>query len=168
MVNGMSSMLATSAINPGGGSRFSSEPSDPGLSAITDDQISRSRSSSRRSGFQNINMKAQQERPYDFAMDLRDKFVGGREAPYFPDVTNRVLRMENREKEAVRALGKINQERFRRSQADTASTNPMAWGPFWKEWKQTHPMDGEKGYGLSGFQNDRDSASYESQFSTPY
>lgn len=76
-----------------------------------------------------------------------EDFVNPREAPYFPDVTNRVLRMENREKEAVRALGKINQERMRRAAEDSASTTPLAWGPFWREWKQTHPVDGEEGYG---------------------
>lgn len=78
---------------------------------------------------------------------LRDKrqssFMNGREQPYFPDVTNRVLRMENREKEAVRALGKINQERLRRAAEDSSSTTPLPWGPFWNEWKQTHVMDGE-------------------------
>jgi hypothetical protein len=75
--------------------------------------------------------------------DSRDGFLSSREQPYFPDVTNRVLRMENREKEAVRSLGKINQERLRRSAEDSSSTTPMPWGPFWDEWKKTHPLDGE-------------------------
>ena len=71
-------------------------------------------------------------------------FSNSREAPYFPDVTNRVLRMENREKEAVRALGKINQERLRRTAEDSATTAPLPWNAFWNEWKQTHPLDGEE------------------------
>jgi hypothetical protein len=76
-------------------------------------------------------------------------FLGnGNDAPYFSDVTNRVLRMENREKEAIRALGKINQERLRRA-AEENSTSPLAWGPFWKEWKSTHAMDGEMDNHLS-------------------
>lgn len=70
-------------------------------------------------------------------------FMGSRDEPYFSDVTNRVLRMENREKDAVRALGKINQERLRRASEDTMGTNPLPWGPFWKEWQETHVMDGE-------------------------
>jgi hypothetical protein len=73
----------------------------------------------------------------------RSGFMGSRDAPYFSDVTNRVLRMENREKDAVRALGKINQERLRRASEDTMGTNPLPWGPFWKEWQETHVMDGE-------------------------
>lgn len=85
-------------------------------------------------------------RDQDSFATIRSGFINAREAPYFPDVTNRVLRMENREKEAVRALGKINQERLRRAAEDTQSTTPLPWGPFWKEWKQTHPMDGEPGY----------------------
>jgi hypothetical protein len=75
--------------------------------------------------------------------DKRSSFMNGRDAPYYGGVTNRVLRMEDREKEAVRALGKINQERMRRSAEDSSSTNPLPWGPFWDEWKQTHAMDGE-------------------------
>jgi hypothetical protein len=73
----------------------------------------------------------------------RSGFMGSRDEPYFSDVTNRVLRMENREKDAVRALGKINQERLRRASEDTMGTNPLPWGPFWKEWQETHVMDGE-------------------------
>lgn len=91
-------------------------------------------------------------RDQDAFARIRSGFVNAREAPYYPDVTNRVLRMENREKEAVRALGKINQERLRRAAEDTSSTTPLPWGPFWREWKQTHPMDGEAGYGLEGFE----------------
>ena len=83
---------------------------------------------------------------------LSDGFNNHRENPYFPDVTNRVLRMENREKEAIRALGKINQERLRRAAEDDSSTTPLSWGPFWKEWRQTHPLDGEDM--VSGFEGD--------------
>ncbi len=76
-------------------------------------------------------------RDTDLMMAAREPF-STRETPYFPDVTNRVLRMENREKEAVRALGKINQERLRRGGPDS---KPVPWGPFWKEWKATHSMN---------------------------
>jgi hypothetical protein len=85
-------------------------------------------------------------------------FVNNREAPYFPDVTNRVLHMENREKEAVRALAKINQERLRRAAEDTSSTTPIAWEQFWKEWKQTHPLDGEDV--VSGFDGEKSFSPY--------
>ena len=91
---------------------------------------------------------AQTGTPY-FPDDGTESFLNGREQPYFPDVTNRVLRMENREREAVRALGKINQERLRRSAAEVSADAPMPWGPFWSEWKSTHPMDDETSY--SGF-----------------
>jgi hypothetical protein len=93
---------------------------------------------------------SQSDRPSDYNMNSSG-FVNSREAPYFPDVTNRVLRMENREKEAVRALGKINSERQRRAVEDSSDNNTLEWGPFWKEWKATHPMDGEE---ASGFSND--------------
>ena len=98
------------------------------------------------------------DRAAEYGADYNSRtsgFVNSREGPYFPDVTNRVLRMENREKEAVRALGKINQERQRRAAEDTAGTAALAWGPFWKEWKSTHPIDGEAGYvpGTEGFED---------------
>jgi hypothetical protein len=86
---------------------------------------------------------AQEDRAREYAKQVSSGFMNSRETPYFPDVTNRVLRMENREKEAVRALGKINQERNRRAADDSSSTTALAWGPFWKEWKATHPMDGD-------------------------
>ena len=104
-----------------------------------------------------------QERDADYAAQVSDGFINSREQPYFPDVTNRVLRMENREKEAVRALGKINQERLRRAAEDTSSTTPLPWGPFWKEWKSTHPMEGED---VSGFEDDE--GGYAAGFSLPY
>ena len=75
-----------------------------------------------------------------------EQFSGGREAPYFPNVTNRVLRTENREKNAVRALGKINQERMRRR-----GEEPLPWGPFWDEWKKTHPLDDDMTEGYNNF-----------------
>lgn len=96
-------------------------------------------------------VSGQASRPVEYAQQLKSGFLAPREAPYFPDVTNRVLRMENREKEAVRALGKINQERLRRAAEDTSSTAPLQWGPFWKEWKQTHVIDGEDV--VSGFES---------------
>jgi hypothetical protein len=99
----------------------------------------------------NISRFSQEDRAAEYAHERQSGFINAREQPYFPDVTNRVLRMENREKEAVRALGKINQERLRRASEDTASTTPLAWGPFWKEWKQTHVMDGEDV--VSGFES---------------
>jgi hypothetical protein len=72
-----------------------------------------------------------------------DGFLNGRDAPYFPDVTNNVLRRESREKAAVRALGKINQERMRRASAEDNGSGPLAWGTFWSEWKATHPLDSD-------------------------
>ncbi len=87
--------------------------------------------------------KGQRDRAAELIAGTHDAFINARETPYFPDVTNRVLRMENREKEAVRALGKIDQERLRRAAEDTSSTTPLPWGPFWKEWKATHVIDGE-------------------------
>jgi hypothetical protein len=91
------------------------------------------------SGFQDSGRHAA-----DRYAQMKSGFMNSRETPYFPDVTNRVLRMENREKEAMRALGKINQERLRRASEDTSSTTPLPWGTFWSEWKKTHPMDGEQ------------------------
>lgn len=70
----------------------------------------------------------------------REPFSNSREVPYYPNASNRTLRAENREKEAVRALGKINQERMRRNKG---KDNPLPWGPFWNEWKKTHPLDAE-------------------------
>lgn len=95
-----------------------------------------------------------------FAMGMRPEqlheegrtsgFINAREGPYYPDVTNRVLRMENREREAIRALGKINQERLRRK-ADTAdpADEPIPWDQFWADWKVNHPMEGDPV--ISGF-----------------
>jgi hypothetical protein len=100
----------------------------------------------------NVSRFSQEDRAAEYAHERQSGFINAREQPYFPDVTNRVLRMENREKEAVRALGKINQERQRRAAEDTSSTTPLAWGPFWKEWKQTHVMDGEDV--ASGFESE--------------
>jgi hypothetical protein len=75
-------------------------------------------------------------------------FMNNRDAPYFPDVTNDVLRREDMEAEAVRALAKINQERVRR--APPSDSAPLEWGPFWDEWRQTH---GSSDYsaGIEGF-----------------
>jgi hypothetical protein len=86
-------------------------------------------------------------RDQDAFAAMREPF-NSREPPYYPDVTNRVLRMEDREREAIRALGKINQERLRRAAEDSNTASPLPWDPFWNEWKQTHPLDGE---GVSGF-----------------
>ena len=110
----------------------------------------------------NVSRFSQEDRAAEYADNLQSGFINAREQPYFPDVTNRVLRMENREKEAVRALGKINQERLRRAAEDTTSTTPLPWGPFWKEWKQTHVMDGEDV--ASGFEDDN----YAAGFALPY
>lgn len=110
----------------------------------------------------NISRFSQEDRAAEYADQVQSGFINSREQPYFPDVTNRVLRMENREKEAVRALGKINQERLRRAAEDASSTAPLPWGPFWKEWKQTHAMDGEEVD--SGFEDEN----YASNFALPY
>jgi hypothetical protein len=70
-----------------------------------------------------------------------------------------VLRTENREKEAVRALGKINQERIRRGEGK--GSDPLPWVPFWDEWKKTHPLEGEgmvEGFGFGS--NDRGLPNY--------
>lgn len=93
----------------------------------------------------------QRDRPAEYLKKING-FMNNSEAPYYPDVTNRVLHMENREKEAMRALGKINQERLRRAADDTSSTTPLPWDAFWSEWKKTHPMDGEDV--ASGFRGD--------------
>jgi hypothetical protein len=100
----------------------------------------------------NISHFSQDERASEYAANLQSGFMNGREEPHIQSVTNRTLSMENREKEAVLALGKINQERLRRAKEDTSSTTPLPWGPFWKEWKQTHVMDGEDI--TSGFSED--------------
>jgi hypothetical protein len=95
---------------------------------------------------------SQEDRAAEYAESIQSGFNNSRDEPHFQEANNNVLRMENREKEAVRALGKINQERLRRAAEDTSSTTPLPWGPFWKEWKQTHVMDGEDI--ASGFEND--------------
>ena len=69
-------------------------------------------------------------------LGAKQSFMNNRDAPYFPDVTNDVLRREDMEAEAVRALAKINQERVRR--APPSDSAPLEWGPFWDEWRQTH------------------------------
>ena len=71
-----------------------------------------------------------------------EQFIGGRETPYFSDVTNRVLRLENREKEAIRALAKINQERLRRQAERPDATVP--WDSHWAEWKRANPLGEEQ------------------------
>lgn len=73
---------------------------------------------------------------------LSEEFVNSREAPYFSDVTNRVLRMENREKEAIRALSKINQERLRRQAERPDATVP--WKDHWSDWKRANPLGEEQ------------------------
>lgn len=110
-------------------------------------------------------------RAAEYVSDFRSResgFVNSREGPYFPDATNRVLRMENREKEAVRALGKINQERQRRAAEDTEGTAALAWGPFWKEWKSTHPVDGEPGYVPGGAEGFESKGGYVANFDLAY
>ena len=76
-------------------------------------------------------------------------FINSRHAPYFSDVTNDVLRREDTEAEAVRALAKINQERVRR--APPSDSAPLEWGPFWDEWKQTHGSTDYTGDMLEGY-----------------
>lgn len=72
----------------------------------------------------------------------RESFIGSRETPYFSDVTNRVLRLENREKEAIRALAKINQEKLRRQAERPDATVP--WNSHWNEWKRSNPLGEEQ------------------------
>ena len=86
----------------------------------------------------------------------QEPFSNSREPPYFPGASNRLIRVENREKEATRALAKINQERLRRRAShisDPTSTDPIPWGPFWQEWKNTHPLDGELKEGFASFRS---------------
>jgi len=78
-------------------------------------------------------------------------FINSRDAPYFPDVTNDVLRREDMEAEAVRALAKINQERVRR--APPSDSAPLEWGPFWDEWRQTHGSSDYSGGMMEGNTN---------------
>ena len=56
-----------------------------------------------------------------------------------------LLSMENREREAVQALAKINQERLRRASEHDDGMSPLPWGPFWAEWQKTHADDGDGG-----------------------
>ena len=79
---------------------------------------------------------------------LADGFINSREDPYFPEVANYTLGREDREHAAVRALGKINQERIRRAADAADDTKPLPWGPFWEEWKRTHPLDGAEGMSI--------------------
>lgn len=131
-LSGSNSGLQT--LNSGPNVRFFGRPSQPGLEYSE--------------GF-----RTDADKTSDLYRQIRSPFINSREQPYFPDVTNRVLRMENREKEAVRALGKINQERLRRASVDSQSTTPLPWEAFWKEWKQTHPLDGEDiPEGMSNFE----------------
>jgi hypothetical protein len=74
--------------------------------------------------------------------NVKSSFLNSREAPYFPDVSNRILRIENREQEAIRAFNKINQTRVSRGGDDSA---PLPWGAFWSEWQATHSND-DDGY----------------------
>jgi hypothetical protein len=102
-----------SAFSPAHGQRFASSHSGLGLTSAF----------------------SQRDRAAEYSSKI-SPFMNSREAPYYPDVSNRTMRMEDREKEAMRALGKINQERMRR-----ASTPPLPWKPFWNEWKKTHSVD---------------------------
>lgn len=86
-------------------------------------------------------------------------FMNSREAPYYDSPPNRTVQMEDRERAAVRALAKINQERLRKAEAAAAAeaaatgvSAPLAWDAFWKEWKVNHPLDGEDI--PDGYQND--------------
>jgi hypothetical protein len=51
--------------------------------------------------------------------------------------------METRERAAIRALGKINAERMRRAAGNGVTASPLAWEPFWTDWKAAHPDPNE-------------------------
>lgn len=84
------------------------------------------------------------------ALDSMSGFLGSRETPHFQDVPNHVIQVEDRQRAAIRALGKINQERTRRG-----TEPPLPWEPFWREWQSSHPVAGEYGFseGFSGKRN---------------
>ena len=73
-----------------------------------------------------------------------------RDAPIFSEMPNDVVRREDREMEAVRALAAINQERLRRTASeDVVDPNaPLQWKPFWNEWQASHPLEGEPAYNV--------------------
>jgi hypothetical protein len=59
---------------------------------------------------------------------------GTREPPIFQEVSVDTLRTEDREREAVAALAKINSERTRRR--PDMEYDPLPWKPFWDDWKK--------------------------------
>lgn len=86
----------------------------------------------------------------------QSSFINTREVPYFNSAPNRDVAMEDRERAAVRKLASINRERQRKldaaAAADAAAAGvspPLAWGPFWKEWKENNQLDGEDTEGYS-------------------
>ena len=88
-----------------------------------------------------------------FDMLHKSGFAGSREEPYFSDVPNSTLQSEDRTREAIRTLSKINQERLRRAAADPNA--PLEWEPYYKEWEKTHPLDTDNG-GVEGYENPMD------------
>lgn len=70
-----------------------------------------------------------------------ERFNTSRETPWFGEVSNRTLRVEDREAAARRALAKVNQERMRRQELA-----PLSWAEFYEEWKRTHPIEGMSDY----------------------
>jgi len=65
-------------------------------------------------------------------------FMNSREVPYFPSVSNHILRKENSEQEAIRKFGKINQERLRREADKSAKDKHLDWDTYYNDWQAQH------------------------------
>jgi hypothetical protein len=70
-------------------------------------------------------------------------FFGSSDDPVYMDSPNSVVRSEDREREAVMALSKINQERQRRISAGEQVGPATPWPTFWQEWQASRPLDGD-------------------------
>lgn len=68
-------------------------------------------------------------------------FFGSSDDPVYMDSPNSVVRSEDREREAVMALSKINQERQRRISAGEQVGPATSWPVFWQEWQASRPLD---------------------------
>lgn len=70
-------------------------------------------------------------------------FFGGSSDPVYTEAPNNIVRSEDREREAVMALSKINQERQRRMATGEVLGPATSWDKFWPDWQSTHPQDGD-------------------------
>jgi hypothetical protein len=112
----------------------------------------------RTDGFSNVLARQLADRRNESIYN-KSAFMNSRETPYYDSYPNRTMQMEDRERAAVLALAKINQERLRKAEAaaaaeaaETGVSAPLAWDAFWKEWKVNHPLDGEDV--VDGYRND--------------